>query len=333
MPCIIILCGVPAVYFARASGGEHFHPVGRLRGAHRICHSERVRAGCRATGDRVGVASTVLGGGIPRGGHRKNTLPVQLTYCIVSRFIEYTVVGSDRKVHNIRPVAEIPIVVRVKHPVESLQCERRRSRTPKNTEGHQARLRGGPGGDAHPVQRIGAERRVIPVKGSIIRPHTVPGDSARHVGAVPAAVKRIRVRDGQGTLLSAGIVAIPGHIVPAHKLLRIVQPIRQGGRVLRPPVGLIGAGPAQIGVGVVDAGINDGHRNVTARIPVPAGVVLLRPGGERIRVHGGTRVLRPHVRNNANARHILPGRELTDLFNIAVEPDPAHRVHGGVQYF
>ena len=134
-------------------------------------------------------------------------------------------------------------------------------------------------------------------------------------------------------LLSAGIVAIPGHIVPAHKLLRVVQPIRQGGRVLRPPVGLIGAGPAEIGVGVVDPGINDGHRNVTARVPVPAGVVLLCPGGERIRVHGGTRVLRPHVRNNANARHILPGRELTDLLNIAVKPDPAHRVHGGVQYF
>ena len=170
------------------------------------------------------------------------------------------------------------------------------------------------------------------MEGRAVRVHAVARRGTGHVAAVAAAVQRVRVRVGSGGFLLGGVVVVTDQVVAAQELLRVVGALGDRVGCLRLLVGFLGAGAAQIGVSVVDAGIE--HHNLHALAGVAGGGGVrraLRPHGERIRVEEGAGVLRCHVLNDADALHIVAVRQRTNLLDVTVERHATHRVVGRVQ--
>ena len=169
------------------------------------------------------------------------------------------------------------------------------------------------------------------MEGAAVRVHAVACRGAGHVATVAAAVERVVIRVGSGGFLLTGVVVVTDQVVAAEELLRIVGAL--GNRVgsLRLLEGFLRAGATQIGVRVVDTGIE--HDNLYALAGVAGGGGVrraLRPHGERVRINEGAAVLRCHVLNDADAFHIVAVRERTNLLDVTVERHAAHRVVGGV---
>ena len=115
--------------------------------------------------------------------------------------------------------------------------------------------------DSRPDQEL-LRRQGLGVVGTAVRlavrRHAVPADRARHVRPVPGAVERVRVgvRDN-GVARSTGVVRVAHEVEPARHL-RVGEPApRESDAVVR-GVGRRVAQAAEVGVGVVDAGVDDG---------------------------------------------------------------------------
>ena len=138
---------------------------------------------------------------------------------------------------------------------------------------------------------------------------------------------------GSGGFLLGGVVVVTDQVVAPQELLRVVGALgnRVGG--LRLLVGLLSAGAAQIGVSIVDAGVEHHNLHALAGVAGGSGIlrVLLSPHGERVSIEEGTGVLRRHVLNDADALHIGTVRQRTNLLDVTVERHATHRVMGGVQ--
>ena len=169
------------------------------------------------------------------------------------------------------------------------------------------------------------------MEGAAVRVHAVACRSARHVAAVAAAVERVVIRVGSGGFLLTGVVVVTDQVVAAKELLRIVGALGNRVGCLRLLEGFLRAGATQIGVRVVDTGIEHDNLHALAGVAGGGGVCrALRPHGERVRINEGAAVLRCHVLNDADAFHIVAVRERTNLFDVTVERHAAHRVVGGV---
>ena len=170
------------------------------------------------------------------------------------------------------------------------------------------------------------------MEGRAVRVHAVACRGTRHVAAVAAAVERVSIRVRGGGFLLSGVVVVTDQVVAAEELLRIVAALRNRVRCLRLLEGFLRAGATQIGVSVIDTGIE--HHNFHALAGVAGGGGVrraLRPHGERVRIEEGAAVLRCHVLNDADAFHIVTVCERTNLLDVTVECHAAHRVVGGVQ--
>ena len=170
------------------------------------------------------------------------------------------------------------------------------------------------------------------MEGAAVRVHAVACRGAGHVATVAAAVERVVIRVGSGGFLLTGVVVVTDQVVAAKELLRIVGALGNRVGCLRLLEGFLRAGAAQIGVRVVDTGIEHDNLHALAGVAGGGGVRrALRPHGERVRINEGAAVLRCHVLNDADAFHIVAVRERTNLLDVTVERHAAHRVVGGVQ--
>ena len=170
------------------------------------------------------------------------------------------------------------------------------------------------------------------MEGRAVRVHAVARRGTGHVAAVAAAVQRVRVRVGSRGFLLGGVVVVTDQVVAAQELLRVVGALGNRVGCLRLLVGFLGAGATQIGVGVVDAGVEHHNLHALAGVAGGGGVLrALRPHGERVGVDQGAAVLGCHVLNDADALHIVAVRERTNLLDVTVERHATHRVVGRVQ--
>ena len=170
------------------------------------------------------------------------------------------------------------------------------------------------------------------MEGATVRVHAVACRGARHVATVAAAVERVVIRVGRGGFLLGGVVVVTDQVVAAEELLRIVGALGDRVGCLRLLVGFLGAGAAQVGVSVVDAGIEHHDLHALAGVAGGGGILrALRPHGERVGINEGAAVLRRHVLDDADALHIRAVRERANLLDVTVERHAAHRVVGGVE--
>ena len=324
---------VVAVGVRLVRGGENLHAVSHLGRTNRVRHGQAVGAGAGAARVGVGVTHGVVVVGVTRRNHGEDALAVEGTDRVVHGLVEHAELVAQRQVRDVGAVREVTVIVGVEHAVKAQGNERGGALTTEDAQANQLSLRCGARADLHVLELLLGELGVVAAEGRAIRVHAVARRGTGHMATVAAAVQRVRVRVGSGSLLLGGVVVVTDQVVAAQELLRVVGALgnRVGGFCLL--VGLLSAGAAQIGVSVVDAGIE--HHNLHALTGVAGGGgvlrVLLSPHGERVGIEHGTGVLRRHVLNDADALNIGTVRQRANLLDVTVERHAAHRVVGGVQ--
>ena len=323
---------VVAVGVRLVRGGENLHAVHQLGRADGVRHGQAVGAGAGAARVGVGVAHGVVVVGVTRRNHGEDALAVEGADRVVHGLIEHAELVAERQVRDVGAVGEVAVVVGVEHAVQALGDERGGALTTENAQTNQLGVRCGAGADLHVVELLFGELGVVAVEGAAVRVHAVTCRGARHVATVAAAVERVVIRVGSGGFLLTGVVIVTDQVVAAKELLRIVGALGNRVGCLCLLEGFLRAGATQIGVRVVDTGIEHDNLHALAGVAGGGGVCrALRPHGERVRINEGAAVLRCHVLNDADAFHIVAVRERTNLLDVTVERHAAHRVVGGVQ--
>ena len=230
-----------------------------------------VRIGHRdAPGSRSGGTRDV--GGVPavarRDGHH-HTEPGQAVHGAGFDIAEDIVTerSAEREIHHVEMIAGVAVVVGIGGPVKGLEDYRRRrgAAGAKDFESIEAGFRSHARTDIEIRRSQGAG--VGSIKSLAELGHSLSRRDAGHVGAVTVGggIEGIRIRNRRGASSDASRIVIVAYEI------RTADHLGGGkgaglddfGVVLL--VGRDGAHPAEIGVGIVDAGIDDGD------FPAPAG--------------------------------------------------------------
>ncbi len=267
--------------------------------------------------------------GVARGDDREDALAGQRVDQVVLGVVGRAEVGPEGHVDDVRLVREVPVHVGVQGTVQGVEDEVGGTLTAEDAQPDQLRLGRGARADPHLADLLLRQLGEIALVGLAVRAHAVARGGARHVRSVAAglAVQRVvvRLRDAGGNL---GVVGVAREVVPAEELLGVVQTrvlARQVVRGLGLLVGVDGARTTEVGVGVVDARVDDGDLDALT------GLAGLGPGVEGVGVQHGTRVVAVGGDDLGDLDHVGALAQLTQLRGIALEGDSAKGVGCGVQ--
>ena len=192
---------------------------------------------------------------------------------------------------------------------------------------------GDAGADLHGFELLCRELAVVAGEGGAVGVHAVACRGACHVGAVAAggAVERVAVRNGG----VSAVVGVTDEVVTAGNLGAVDEPGVCGGQL-----GELGcllvvfefAAAAEVGVGVVDTGVDDGDLHALAGVSAgTGGVGGAGPGGEGPCVNGGARVLAVLGEDGRDFLYVGAVSECLDGFGVTAYCYAAYCVVGGVE--
>ena len=286
---------VVAAYLAGGAGGG----VGQLcridgaGGAVGVSYGDCAGCGGGVTGVGVGVAAQAVVVGVTRGDHGEHAGAGERVNGVGFGVVLRGEFAAEGHVDHVHAVGEVAVTVGVEGAVERLDNDVGAAATTEDAEGVDFSVGGNAGADLHGLELLCGELAVVAGEGGAVGVHAVACRGARHVGAVAAggAVERVAV-GGCGV---GAVVGVTNEVVAASNLGAVDEPRVSGGQL-----GELGcllvvfelAATAEVGVGVVDAGVDDGDLYALAGVSARAsGVGGAGPGGEGACVNGGARVL------------------------------------------
>ena len=326
---------VVAAYLAGGAGGG----VGQLcridgaGGAVGVSHGDCAGCGGGVTGVGVGVAAQAVVVGVTRGDHGEHAGAGERVNGVGFGVVLRGEFAAEGHVDHVRAVGEVAVTVGVKGAVERLDNDVGAAAATEDAEGVDFSVGGDAGADLHGLELLCGELAVVAGEGGAVGVHAVACRGARHVGAVAAggAVERVAV-GGCGV---GAVVGVTNEVVAASNLGAVNESGVCGGQL-----GELGcllvvfelAATAEVGVGVVDTGVDDGDLHALAGVSARAGGVGgAGPGGEGACVNGGARVLAVLGQDGRDLLYVGAVGECLDGLGVTAHCHAAYCVVGGVE--
>ena len=155
--------------------------------------------------------------------------------------------------------------------------------------------------------------------------HAEAGGGAGHVRAVAVAVERVVVgdrREGRG-IVRTRVVVLAREVPAAHDLGG-----REDARGIGPVDRIVGGrspDPTEVGVRVVDAGVDDADLDAVAE------QAEVLPAPEHPSQYGGARIVDALRHDGGDRQDIGPSGQLADAVGVAHDGHAGHRVVGAIQ--
>ena len=303
-------------------GGGHGQLVERDVVVHGAGHGQCPH-GIAGRSGRVGEVAVVA-----RGDHREHTVLGQVVDDEVLRIVDRGVVGAEREVDDIEVVGEVSVAVRVECPVQGRDHRLGVARAAEHLECVDRRSRRHPRWDLQRVERGGVQPLVAAGERAAAGVHAVPGGDSGHMAAVPLAVDRVRVGMGHRLVVArrwVGVIGVADEVVASGDLRRGQRrearlPVRVGAVGVGGVPGVSRSRPAEIGVRVVDSGVDDADAHPLTDV---AGVL---PRREHLRELGAVRAERMLAHDRVDLDHIGPLGDRLDGRHIGVDGHAGDRV-------
>ena len=285
------------------------------------------------TGVGVGVAAQAVVVGVTRGDYGEHAGAGERVNGVGFGVVLRGEFAAEGHVDYVHAVGEVAVTVGVEGTVERLDNDVGAATATEDAEGVDFSVGGDAGANLHGLELLCGELAVVAGEGGAVGVHTVACRGARHVGAVAAggAVERVAV-GGCGV---AAVVGVTNEVVAASNLGAVDEPGVCGGQLGELGCLLIVfelAATAEVGVGVVDAGVDDGDLHALAGVSARAGGVGgAGPGGEGACVNGGARVLAVLGQDGRDLLHVGAVGECLDGLGVTAYCHAAYCVVGGVE--
>ena len=326
---------VIAAYLAGGAGGG----VGQLcridgaGGAVGVSYGDCAGCGGGVTGVGVGVAAQAVVVGVTCGDHGEHAGAGERVNGVGFGVVLRGEFATEGHVDHVHTVGEVAVTVGVEGTVERLNHDVGAAAATEDAEGVDFSVGGDAGADLHGLELLCGELAVVAGEGASVGVHAVACRGARHVGTVAAggAVERVAV-GGCGV---ATVVGVTDEVVAASNLGAVDESGVCGGQL-----GELGcllvvfelAATAEVGVGVVDAGVDDGDLHALAGVSARAGGVGgAGPGGEGACVNGGARVLAVLGQDGRDLLYVGAVGECLDGLCVTAHCHAAYCVVGGVE--
>ena len=285
------------------------------------------------TGVGVGVAAQAVVVGVTRGDHGEHAGAGERVNGVGFGVILRGEFAAEGHVDHVHAVGEVAVTVGVEGTVERLDHHVGAAAATEDAEGVDFSVGGNAGADLHGLELLCGELAVVAGEGGAVGVHAVACRGARHVGAVAAggAVERVAV-GGCGV---AAVVGVTNEVVAASNLGAVDESGVCGGQL-----GELGcllvvfelAATAEVGVGVVDAGVDDGDLHALAGVSARAGGVGgAGPGGEGACVNGGARILAVLGQDGRDLLYVGAAGECPNGLCVTAHRHAAYCVVGGVE--
>ena len=326
---------VVAAYLAGGAGGGvgqlcRIHGAG---GAVGVRHGNRTGGGGGVTGVGVGVAAQAVVVGVTCGDHGEHAGAGERVNGVGFGVVLRGEFATEGHVDHVHTVGEVAVTVGVEGTVERLNHDVGAAAATEDAEGVDFSVGGDAGADLHGLELLCGELAVVAGEGASVGVHAVACRGARHVGTVAAggAVERVAV-GGCGV---ATVVGVTDEVVAASNLGAVDESGVCGGQL-----GELGcllvvfelAATAEVGVGVVDAGVDDGDLHALAGVSARAGGVGgAGPGGEGACVNGGARVLAVLGQDGRDLLYVGAVGECPNGLCVTAHCHAAYCVVGGVE--
>ena len=285
------------------------------------------------TGIGVGVAAQAVVVGVTRGDHGEHAGAGERVNGVGFGVVLRGEFAAEGHVDHVHAVGEVAVTVGVEGTVERLNNDVGATAAAEDAEGVDFSVGGDAGADLHSLELLCGELAVVAGEGGAVGVHAVACCGARHVGTVAAggAVERVAV-GGCGV---ATVVGVTDEVVAASNLGAVDESGVCGGQL-----GELGcllvvfelAATAEVGVGVVDAGVDDGNLHALAGVSACTGRVGgAGPGGEGACVNGGARVLAVLGQDGRDLLYVGAVGECLDGLCVTAHCHAAYCVVGGVE--
>ena len=285
------------------------------------------------TGVGVGVAAQAVVVGVTRGDHGEHAGAGERVNGVGFGVVLRGEFAAEGHVDHVHTVGEVAVTVGVEGAVERLNNDVGATAASEDAEGVDFSVGGDAGADLHGLELLCGELAVVAGEGGAVGVHAVARRGARHVGAVAAggAVERVAV-GGCGV---ATVVGVTDEVVAASNLGAVDESGVCGGQL-----GELGcllvvfelAATAEVGVGVVDTGVDNGNLHPLAGVSAcTGGVGGAGPGGEGACVNGGTRVLAVLGQDGRDFLYVGAVGECLDGLCVTAHCHAAYCVVGGVE--
>ena len=285
------------------------------------------------TGVGVGVAAQAVVVGVTRGDDGEHAGAGERVNGVGFGVVLRGEFAAEGHVDHVHAVGEVAVTVGVEGTVERLDNDVGAAAATEDAEGVDFSLGGNTGADLHGLELLCGELAVVAGEGASVGVHSVACCGTRHVGAVAAggAVERVAV-GGCGV---GAVVGVTNEVVAASNLGAVDESGVCGGQL-----GELGcllvvfelAATAEVGVGVVDAGVDDGDLHALAGVSAcTGGVGGAGPGGEGACVDGGARVLAVLGQDGRDFLYVGAVGECLDGLGVTAYCHAAYCVVGGVE--
>ena len=326
---------VIAAYLAGGAGGGvgqlcRIHSTG---GAVGVSYGDCAGCGGGVTGVGVGVAAQAVVVGVTCGDHGEHAGAGERVNGVGFGVVLRGEFATEGHVDHVHTVGEVAVTVGVEGTVERLDNDVGAAAATEDAEGVDFSVGCNTGANLHGLELLCGELAVVAGEGGAVGVHAVACRGTRHVGAVAAggAVERVAV-GGCGV---GAVVGVTNEVVAASNLGAVDEPGVCGGQL-----GELGcllvvfelAATAEVGVGVVDAGVDDGDLHALAGVSARAGGVGgAGPGGEGACVNGGARVLAVLGQDGRDLLYVGAVGECLDGICVTAHCHAAYCVVGGVE--